>query len=433
MADINNRIAKLPNNKINNSTISNKSNNKTKNTNSISKKAQNTIKQINSKKLVNNFVEKYNNTSKPVESNTNNKFLISENMATIVLGIIAFSFIVIGVYLYYKSGDSIKRGKTYLGEDLLSYQPLFKMEVDKIEPCIERCEKDTLCTGISYNKDELQCLGTSKGRLREDEPNQIAWIKDTKKETHLKQLTLVGFTKSSKIIQPKDIPKPKLPHQFIYSFYLYLNDFYENQGVWRHIFHKGNDMVRLNTPNWEDIVKEIPDQSIGVWLAPFHNNIRIALTTLQNLNRDTKVYQHANKQEYLSMSQTQSMPNVFLTDVPSGPKKDTNRASQRTNDARPDYQKNLEYVDITSIPVKKLTHLTILVNETIMEIYLNSKLHKVVELQGYPEFNSGKITILHPTSTNVDILDLKYIPGNVKYPEIKKLYDNKNELTQKYV
>lgn len=432
MSDINNRIAKLPNNKVNNK-INTKSNDKGKNANSISKKAQNTIKQINSKKLVNNFVEKYNNTSKPVENNNNGKFLISENMATIVLGIIAFSFIAIGVYLYYKSGDNIKRGKTYLGEDLLSYQPLFKMEVDKIEPCIERCEKDTLCTGISYNKDELQCLGTSKGRLREDEPNQIAWIKDTKKETQLKQLTLVGFTKSSKIIQPKDIPKPKLPHQFIYSFYLYLNDFYENQGVWRHIFHKGNDMVKLNTPNWEDIAKEIPDQSVGVWLAPFHNNIRIALTTLQNLNRDTKVYQHANKQEYLSIDQTQSMPNVFLTDVPSGPKKDTNRASQRTNDARPDYQKNLEYVDITNIPVKKLTHLTISVNETIMEIYLNSKLHKVVELQGYPEFNSGSMSILHPTATNTDILDLKFIPGSLKYPEIKKLYDNKNELTQKYV
>ena len=41
------------------------------------------------------------------------------------------------------------------------------------------------------------------------------------------------------------------------------------------------------------------------FLAPFHNNIRIAITTLQNLNKDTKVYQHANKQEYLDVLQTQ--------------------------------------------------------------------------------------------------------------------------------
>ena len=133
------------------------------------------------------------------------------------------------------------------------------------------------------------------------------------------------------------------------------------------------------------------------------------------------------------MDQTHSMPNVFLTDIPSGPNKDTNRASQRTNEARPDYQKNLEYVDITNIQVKILTHLSISVNESIMEIYLNSKLHKVVELQGYPEFNSGTMSILHPSSINADILDLKFIPGSLKYPEIKKLYDNKNELTQKYL
>ena len=50
MSNINNRITKLPNNKG-------------RNTNSISKKTQNTIKQINSKKLVNNFVEKYNNNN----------------------------------------------------------------------------------------------------------------------------------------------------------------------------------------------------------------------------------------------------------------------------------------------------------------------------------------------------------------------------------
>ena len=35
--------------------------------------------------------------------------------------------------------------------------------------------------------------------------------------------------------------------------------------------------------------------------------------------------------------------------------------------------KNLEYVDITNIPVKKLTHLTISVNETIMEIGRETK------------------------------------------------------------
>ena len=60
------------------------------------------------------------------------------------------------------------------------------MEVDKIEPCIERCEKDTLCSGITFNKDELQCLGTDKGKLRDDESNHFAWIKEKKKKQNYK-------------------------------------------------------------------------------------------------------------------------------------------------------------------------------------------------------------------------------------------------------
>ena len=398
------------------------------------KKKTNTLKEINTKKLINNFSEKYTNT----QTNNNNtttsklKHLISENLAIISLAVIAFTFIVIGLYLYFKGGKQTKQGKTYYGDDLLSYQPLFKIETDKIEPCIERCEKDTLCSGITFNKDELQCVGTNKGRLRDDEPNQFAWVKEKKADSTLKELTLAGFTKSSKIIEPKDIPKPELPHQFTYSFYLYLHDFYENQGVWRHILHKGTDISKMNTPNWEDVVKEVPEQSIGVWLAPFHNNIRIALTTIKDMNKDTRSYPHANKQEYLAVEQTQSKPNVFITDLPSGPKRDMNRATLRNIKSSPNYQKYLEHIDITNIPVKKLVHITIVVHELVMEVYLNSKLHSIVELQGYPEFNSGSMTLLHPTAIKADILDLKYISGSLKYPELKKLINNKTELTGKY-
>lgn len=406
------------------------------------KSKRNKLDSINTTKLINNFTAKYNKTNnkspntKPATSilnGANIKHLISENFAIIVLAIIAFAFIVLGLYLYFKESATFKNGKTYYGTDLLNYQPVFKINTDKIDPCVERCEKDTLCTGITYNKDTLQCLGTNKGTIRDDEANLTVWLKPKVKQLDPIALTLIGFTNNKKIIQPVDIPKPKLPHQFTYSFYLYINDFYENQGVWRHILHKGNDINSINTPNWEDISKTIPDQSIGVWMAPFHNNIRIALTTIQNINKDSIVYSHANKQEYLEMSSTNSKPNIFLTDIPYGKYADKNRATLRTNEKKVDYQKNLEYVDVNNIPIKKLIHITIAIHELMMEIYLDSKLHKIIELHGYPEYNSGNLIVLNKTAVQGDVLDLKFTSGSLKYADIIKLIDNKTELTNKYI
>ena len=431
MSEINSRL-----NQLNTGNIGNKGNTGNKGKKGKKNKnystQQNALKELDTSKLINNFSQKYNTSSNKETTTEKISHLITENSATIILALIAFTFIVIGIYLYFKEGTRIKQGKTFYGQDLLSYQPIFKLNTDKIEPCIERCKKDTLCKGITYNKDELQCLGTNKGRLRDDEPNQIVWLKDEEIKKELKALTLVGYANSLKIIQANELPKPELPNQFTYSFYLYLKDFYENHGVWRHIFHKGNDMIKMNTPNWEDIIKEIPDQSIGVWLAPFHNNIRIAVTTIQDTNRDTQTYPHANKQEYLPISENNSKPDVFLTDIPNGRFVDKNRATYRKKDNRPNYQKNIEYVDITNVPANKLIHITVCVHELIMEIYLNSKLHKVVELHGYPEFNAGKLTLFQSTQVSADIIDLKYVSGSLKYPAIKKLINNKTQIQEKY-
>ena len=74
------------------------------------KRHKNTIKQINTKKLINNFSEKYSNNSTSKNNNTI-KELISENLAIIILGVIAFSFLVVGIYFYFRQGNNIKEVK----------------------------------------------------------------------------------------------------------------------------------------------------------------------------------------------------------------------------------------------------------------------------------------------------------------------------------
>ena len=93
------------------SSINNKLNKINNKNNTITTSYQNTIKQINSKKLINNFTKKYNNNTTSQSRNTF-KELITENSAIIILGIITFIFIVLGIYYYFKESSNIKHSKT---------------------------------------------------------------------------------------------------------------------------------------------------------------------------------------------------------------------------------------------------------------------------------------------------------------------------------
>ena len=116
------------------------------------KRHKNTIKQINTKKLINNFSEKYINL--PLLKIIISIKIISENSYNYYFRYNCICILVVGIYFYFRQGDSIKRGKTFYGNDLLSYQPLFKMELIKLNPCIERCQIKFICSGITFNKDD---------------------------------------------------------------------------------------------------------------------------------------------------------------------------------------------------------------------------------------------------------------------------------------
>jgi len=318
--------------------------------------------------------------------------------------LITFGFIAYGLYYYYRNDSGVKQSQTYYGSDVLSYEPLFTMETDKIDNCISRCKKDSLCQGVTFNADTLTCTGTEEGRLRDDSASFSSWVKPEQiaKQLHKKANTdkpLIGLATGLTTLKNTEFPRPPFISRFNLSLFLYINDFYEGHGSWRNILCKGTPWPAgepLTTPYWETVSTERPDQCLGIWLAPFNNNLRICITTRSQMSPSTDL-------------------------LPTG--KQTAVAAQ--------IRQTLEYIDIQNIPTRKLFHLSINMVEGGMEIYLNGKLHRMQTLEGAPVWNELPLTIFGQTSTPATLMDLVFIPDSADLDDIRAQTRKLSEYTKK--
>lgn len=313
--------------------------------------------------------------------------------------LITLGFMAYGLYYYYTSTSSIQQGTSYYGDDLLNYSPVFKLNTERIDSCIKRCESDPLCDGITFNRDELTCIGTKRGILRDDGDSLSAWVKPANSQssnTFNKSVILVGLAKENVTISADKISYPGNPYEFNWSMYLYLNDHLANHGSWRQILHKGSELTdQIDTPNWEDILSQIPDQSVGIWMSPFNNNLRIALTTVTQSKKIMIVSQHAHVD-----AASGTLNQEPISNIP---------------------EKNIEFFDIYQFPVKKIKHLSVNVLSSSIEIYLDGMIYKVFSLTGRPEFNRGNLYIMKPKTVDGYIQKLSYAPAPLKITDIRAL------------
>lgn len=348
---------------------------------------------------------------------------------------IAIGFIIYGLYYYYTTTSTIQSSKSYYGSELLTYTPVFKLNTEQIDPCMKRCEADPLCDGITFNKDTLTCVGTKHGLLREDDASLSAWVKpitDTNNNKNNTSKILIGLAKENVSVSADKISYPGNPYVFNWSMYLYINDHMASHGVWRHILHKGSDVPeQIDTANWEDVISQFPDQSVGVWMAPFNNNLRIAITTItttsatsnnQNQQGDRNTYsKHAYKHAYAGEFDPDS-GNIYLTDKPNPPFQDPNKINKRM--ARADtkyYEKNIEFFDIYQFPIKKLKHLSINILSNSVDIYIDGMLYKVFTLTGLPEWNRGNLYVMKSKTIDGYIQKLSYAPTALKINDVRAL------------
>lgn len=349
----------------------------------------------------------------------------------IIITIVFFIGLIIIIYaFYYYFSDNIpniKYSSTYYGKDLAFYTPLFNNSSPSIEDCIKQCQNDIICDGITYNTETSYCTGTKQGILRNDNSNYIAWIKDVNNNkkldiiNNIKKNILVGRVTGQTIIDNTKFQDPYQLGSYSFCFTMTIFDFYKNYGVWRHVFHKGTPIDlnnKFNYQSWENLEKDLPDQTIGVWISPFTNNLRIAITTTQQQgSRSSSFYNDAFIQRCNPVNNQ-----CYITDMPSGNYKDTSRI---TDGSIPNFRifRQIEYFDhdLKNIPINQSCNIVINIINNYVEILINGKIVKSSQLRGTPTFNKFPMYIMNDLTFGGEIKNILYIPFNTTLNYIKNI------------
>lgn len=351
-----------------------------------------------------------------------------------IIFIITLGFIGYGVYYYLNKTDEyiIESNSSFYGKDLLTYESLFQNEASSIKDCIDQCKNDIICDGITYNKNSQICIGTKNGQVRNESSEYSAWVKPPTlsgdaSELDFKKSVLVGFTNGPRIVKGDKIARPYMIGNFSFSFNISINDYYKNYGYWRHIFHKGTDIEsgkELQYQSWENLIVDIPKQCIGVWIAPFNNNMRIAVLTTSLKNRNYGSYPDAFVQKCNNNNNNDNENSCYVTDLPSGKWVDRNAAGDGSN-PNIKIDSYIEYFDqdLQNIPINKKLNIIINIRGRNVEIYFNGKIVKITQLDGIPQFDKTNLYVMQEKSINANISNLLYFPDALKLKQIKNIME----------
>jgi len=92
-----------------------------------------------------------------------------------------------------------------------------------------------------------------------------------------------------------------------------------------------------------------------------------------------------------------------------------------------------EYFDVKNVPIKEKFHIAIIINEKLVEIYINGNLHTSQTLFGEPRYNSGPLHISPgkkeegaDLKLNGVITDFKYYTHSINYVNIRNIIAEKS-------
>ena len=196
---------------------------------------------------------------------------------------------------------------------------------------------------------------------------------------------------ASSITENATIIPPKIENDFAISFWLYIDDFYENHLYWKHMLHKGTLRTdQYNYKYWYNIESQIPQQCLGIWMHPDKNDLRVAITTM--IDTDHPMVNHP---VYEITSKTKKK-NV--------------------------YKETLETCDILDIPSKTLVNIVVSVEGQTLSIYRDGKLHKTCGLNGKPILNVGDMYFHNQRTYSGKLYNFMYLPRRITKKHVANIY-----------
>jgi hypothetical protein len=375
----------------------------------------------------------FNNNNNRVSNN-----VVEKEGSNILIYLCLFGFalfvMIYVIYKYFVSNKPVK-GYTFYANDINNLNPLFSEKVKNVSECVDLCKKQPNCDGITFSEKKNVCLGQNEGRLRTDTDDYTAWVKTKKFDSLATYGEINSLSDGQKIISNLNssttvtidaakIPSPPLIDQFAFSFWVTIHDWYVNYSYWRHIFHKGtafdqekNKKIKtIKIRNWEQLVRDFPEQCIGVWMSPFQNNIRIAVTT-KAPSFVPQTYDDANI-EKCGIDES-GINDCWITDLTDDPK--FKNVPKTIKDVM-----KVEYIDIQDMETGVPSNIVVNIKGKIIEVYVNGKYKVSQILVGTPVWNVGDMYINNPVNYKGLLEDLRGFPGIVNQTNINDIYKSKN-------
>lgn len=368
-------------------------------------------------------------------TNLNKSSQSSQSLSVSFAGVLILAgFGVLFYFIFYRktNENSYKIGYSYIPKNIMeNNESILDKQFEKVEnvkKCIDACKVNSNCNGMTFNKNTYDCKGFTNGILIKSEPNMIAWEKPSDKKTFSSKILLKASINNQEQINKGKITLPTNIGNFMFSCFLNITNWYNNNHTyWKSIFYKGqlteNTSVLPKTRNWEDIVNVLPSQCIGLWLAPYTNNLRICITTstasnienFVNIPKPSTDFCIGNKCFENKINNKNETNNDLILQTKHYTKISTTNSSDIY----------LEYYDILDIPINKYFFIAVNIIGNVMEIYIDDKLNYIINLKGEPQFNNSNLNAKQKPTFEGYIKNLSYLPYSASYKEIKKIYYNK--------
>ena len=182
-------------------------------------------------------------------------------------------------------------------------------------------------------------------------------------------------------VSPTEFVQPTIYGTSSYSMWLYIQEWYANYGLWKHIFHRGTP-VKPNC-NVRIAWNTVEDQGPGLWFDKHTNNLRIAFTTRMTVT-------------------TSCNPKKTKT------------------------TKIIEFTEIKNIPVQKWFQFGIVLDNRKLECYVNGLLHHTFVFEGDPVLTREAGFFGLGSTYAGQIGNFRYMPLALSNTEMYNLYSREN-------
>ena len=245
-------------------------------------------------------------------------------------------------------------------------------------------------------------------------------VKSLKKKKKYEPKIFIERQNSGSVYQilNSDIVKPKDGYNYGIAFFIYINDYTYNSGIWKHVLHKGNEIntrYPLNYSDWDSLTSVIDLQSPGIWIHPNGTKMRICFTVkvsnnhcLLNLTENECGDAHCN---WNGTKCENSDKHALMMDD-----------SKNLEFTRDDLI--IEYLDL-DIPYKKICHLGITLENQILNVFFNGKLKQTHKFLGEPLLNTDNMYFNYPNTYDGTILNFSYFPFTLGDERIENLNNKK--------